>query len=245
MRASFRRSWLLAAAAAALCSCVVFAASSGEQQQQQQQHEDQQQQQQQQHEHVDCAALERSKLVPDVLRVRECKTLHLQLRVSFEGHPAEFGNELSKSLTQKPPRVLVSAKPSTNTQYVLVLTDPDAPSRDQPVYREWAHWVAVSDSDQFDENSPSPLSYRGPSPPKDTGLHRYVLLLFVASLDQQQQQQKHLLQQQQQEPKVQVSLQHVPGSSSRSRWGGIGRAMAFAAANHLQLAGVQWFTVQY
>ncbi|CDJ30891.1 phosphatidylethanolamine-binding protein, putative [Eimeria mitis] len=87
------------------------------------------------------------------------------------------------------------------------MTDPDAPSRHDPVYREWAHWVAVSSTNRFDKNSKSLLPYRPPTPPKGSGIHRYVLLLFVASLEQQQQQQQQQQQEQQQEQQQQQQQQ--------------------------------------
>ncbi|CDJ61102.1 phosphatidylethanolamine-binding protein, putative [Eimeria maxima] len=194
-----------------------------EQQQQQQPQEQQQQQQQQQQPKVDCAALERSRIVPDVIT----------LKVSFDGHTAGWGSEVAVHQTQNPPVVLISSKPSTNTRFVLALTDPDAPSSDDPVYREWAHWVAISSTNRFDASSDSPLPYRPPTPPKGTGLHRYVLLLFVASLDDQQQQKQHghngqqqqqekRQQEQQQQEEQRLLLQQLPGNSSRGRWGGIG-----------------------
>ena len=71
-----------------------------------------------------------------------------------------------------------------------------------------------------------------------------MLLLFVASLDQQPQQPQQQQQQQPQQQEQRLLLQQLPGNSSRARWGGIGRAIDFAAANNLQLAGVQWFTAQ-
>ncbi|XP_013403127.1 protein D2 isoform X2 [Lingula anatina] len=59
--------------------------------------------------------------------------------------------------------------------------DPDAPSRENPKFGEWHHWLitnipgnSVSQGDVMSE-------YVGAGPPKDTGLHRYVFLLFKQS----------------------------------------------------------------
>lgn len=62
------------------------------------------------------------------------------------------------------------------TTYVIVMTDPDAPSRKRPEWSEFCHWVAsgttLEDPDEL-------VAYRPPAPPRDTGPHRYVLLALV------------------------------------------------------------------
>lgn len=91
------------------------------------------------------------------------------------------------------------APPST---YVLALTDPDAPSRDDPKWSEFCHWIAISpywknaktgdpdsDEDCPEGQRPRPdreidlvneiIEYKAPAPPWNTGKHRYVLLAFV------------------------------------------------------------------
>lgn len=62
--------------------------------------------------------------------------------------------------------------------YTLIMTDPDAPSRANPKVREWHHWVVgnirgnnLSSGDVLSE-------YIGSGPPPDTGLHRYVFLVY-------------------------------------------------------------------
>ncbi|XP_068937588.1 phosphatidylethanolamine-binding protein 1 [Petaurus breviceps papuanus] len=62
--------------------------------------------------------------------------------------------------------------------YTLVLTDPDAPSRKDPKFREWHHFLVVNMKGN-DISSGSVLSdYVGSGPPKGTGLHRYVWLVY-------------------------------------------------------------------
>ncbi|OWK14367.1 PEBP1 [Cervus elaphus hippelaphus] len=75
--------------------------------------------------------------------------------------------------------------------YTLVLTDPDAPSRKDPKYRqvgerwgvaghplEWHHFLVVNMKGN-DIGSGTVLSdYVGSGPPKGTGLHRYVWLVY-------------------------------------------------------------------
>ena len=70
-----------------------------------------------------------------------------------------------------------------STFYTLILTDPDAPSRENPTYREWLHWVVknvkVTNRRRVDvEAGDTVVEYVSSAPPKDTGKHRYVFLLF-------------------------------------------------------------------
>lgn len=63
-------------------------------------------------------------------------------------------------------------------QIISFLTDPDAPSRKEPKFREWHHWL-VGNISGNDVSSGETLSeYVGAGPPKGTGLHRYVFLLY-------------------------------------------------------------------
>uniref|UniRef100_A0A8C2QJI9 Phosphatidylethanolamine-binding protein 1 n=1 Tax=Cricetulus griseus TaxID=10029 RepID=A0A8C2QJI9_CRIGR len=62
--------------------------------------------------------------------------------------------------------------------YTLVLTDPDAPSRKEPKFREWHHFLVVNMKGN-DISSVKVLSdYVGSGPPSGTGLHRYVWLVY-------------------------------------------------------------------
>lgn len=58
------------------------------------------------------------------------------------------------------------------------MTDPDAPSRKTPTAKEWNHWL-VGNIPGSDLSKGQVLTeYVGAGPPKDTGLHRYVFLLY-------------------------------------------------------------------
>ncbi|KAK4138384.1 PEBP-like protein, partial [Trichocladium antarcticum] len=78
--------------------------------------------------------------------------------------------------------------------YVITLTDPDAPSRDNPEWSEYCHWVAWGrlKPAPCDPRNPAPcppvlgdvhevMPYQPPGPPRGTGEHRYVFLAFVPS----------------------------------------------------------------
>lgn len=56
--------------------------------------------------------------------------------------------------------------------------DPDAPSRAKPTRREWRHWLVGNVPGSDLAKGDSLTQYVGSGPPKDTGLHRYVFLLY-------------------------------------------------------------------
>ncbi len=74
------------------------------------------------------------------------------------------------------PSVKWTAEP--NSYYTLIMTDPDAPSRAEPTYREWNHWLVVNiPGDKLSEGEIR-SEYVGAGPPQGTGLHRYVFLVL-------------------------------------------------------------------
>ncbi|KAM3830949.1 phosphatidylethanolamine-binding protein 4 isoform 2-T2 [Vipera latastei] len=69
-----------------------------------------------------------------------------------------------------------------NKKYVLIMVDPDAPSRSNPKYRFWRHW-AVTDINGADLKTGNLqghvlADYLRPTPPPESGYHRYQFLLF-------------------------------------------------------------------
>lgn len=92
------------------------------------------------------------------------------------GVKVEFGNELTPTKVKDIPTVKWNAE--SDTYYTLCMTDPDAPSRKDPKYREWHHWL-VGNIKGNDVSSGETLSaYVGSGPPQGTDLHRYVFLVY-------------------------------------------------------------------
>ena len=54
--------------------------------------------------------------------------------------------------------------------------DSDAPSRWNPKFAQWRHWLVVNVSGTDIAQGETITAYVGAAPPKGTGLHRYVIL---------------------------------------------------------------------
>jgi phosphatidylethanolamine-binding protein len=107
---------------------------------------------------------------------------------------ADLGNTLKpKDLQEAPLLTIVPAEPSTGStcapllKFVIAATDPDAPSRDDPKWSEFCHWIAkgLAVIDGADCSSVTiteledVMPYKPPGPPKKTGKHRYVFVAFA------------------------------------------------------------------
>lgn len=125
-----------------------------------------------------------------------------------------MGNFLTPSTAKSRPEIHATFSPdgspvaqiqsSSTTKYTLVLTDPDAPSRTDKAYSEYAHHIvtnltlnsgstknaAAAGTADFDaaeafaaaldySKGTELLSYVGPAPPPKTGKHRYIYILFL------------------------------------------------------------------
>ncbi|XP_058812164.1 protein D2-like [Topomyia yanbarensis] len=113
------------------------------------------------------------KIVPDVIPVPPSSLL----QVNYPGdQTVNLGNILMPKQVKDIPEVQWTAEP--NTYYVLCMTDPDAPSRTTPKFREWHHWLVVNIPGTDLERGEILSEYIGAAPPKKTGLHRYVFLVY-------------------------------------------------------------------
>lgn len=89
---------------------------------------------------------------------------------------ADKGNELTPTQVKQQPKVEWDA--NDETYYTLIMTDPDAPSRVDPKFREFRHWLVVNIPGDDVAQGEVLAAYVGSGPPKGTGLHRYVFLLY-------------------------------------------------------------------
>ena len=78
-------------------------------------------------------------------------------------------------------RPLINYNVHANRLYTVALFDPDAPSRDQPFLAPWIHWLVVNVPGRDIARGDTIVEYAGPSPPPDTGLHRYIIVVHEQS----------------------------------------------------------------
>ncbi|KFG60637.1 phosphatidylethanolamine-binding protein [Toxoplasma gondii RUB] len=173
---------------------------------------------------MECRDLEKAGVIPDVLPASACHELSVQVDIEFPSGSPTRGSPMPLRAVTECPKIILSRKPEKGQKFVVFLTDPDAPSRLNPVAAEWAHWVASTEGTTIQSNSKTFLPYAPPTPPKGTGAHRYVALLYLGDTSR---------------------LSGVPSASKRKQWGGRRHAHAVASENGLQLVGVEWFTVEH
>ncbi|XP_018322170.1 protein D2-like [Agrilus planipennis] len=117
--------------------------------------------------------MDKNGVVPDVIDKIPPKIVEVTYA---DGIKVQMGNELTPTKVKDPPTVQWETEPGVF--YLLCMTDPDAPSRKDPQFREWHHWL-VGNISGCDVTKACVISeYIGSGPPKDTGLHRYVFLVY-------------------------------------------------------------------
>ena len=92
------------------------------------------------------------------------------MKVLYNNSELKNGIFLTPKETHVEPKIEYSAKP--NTLYTLIMHDPDA------VVGNWLHWVVVNIKGNNVKNGDELFEYTGPAPPKGSGKHRYIFLLF-------------------------------------------------------------------
>ncbi|XP_016964676.1 protein D3 [Drosophila biarmipes] len=117
--------------------------------------------------------MEENCVVPDVIGKAPAQTAVVEYPCGIVVKP---GQVLTPTQVKDEPCVKWEADASK--LYTLCMTDPDAPSRKDPKFREWHHWL-VGNIPGGDVAKGEVLSaYVGSGPPPDTGLHRYVFLIY-------------------------------------------------------------------
>ncbi|XP_045487158.1 protein D2 isoform X1 [Pieris rapae] len=112
-------------------------------------------------------------VVPDVVP----KAPNALVTVKYpSGVEVKEGNELTPRQVKDVPNISYDASP--DSFYTLAMTDPDAPSRKEPKFREWHHWLVGNIPGQNVASGETLSAYVGSGPPEGTGLHRYVFLVY-------------------------------------------------------------------
>merc|ERR1712192_71346 len=106
-----------------------------------------------------------------------------QLEVSYPGlYPFAPGDGLAVSEAREVPSIRLE-EASKEQLYTVAMVDPDAPSRKNPRAAQWLHWILTNVEGERlvsgqDLAGDKVTAYAGPSPPKGSGPHRYVFLVW-------------------------------------------------------------------
>ncbi|XP_071448490.1 protein D3-like [Hetaerina americana] len=119
--------------------------------------------------------MEQHEIVPDVINKAPLSVL----QVTYGKDSVNLGNELTPTQVKDIPTVTWDAE--ADAFYTLCMTDPDAPSRKDPKFREWHHWLVGNIPGSNIPGGETLSEYVGSGPPKGTGLHRYVFLVYKQS----------------------------------------------------------------
>ncbi|XP_078582937.1 uncharacterized protein LOC144865819 [Branchiostoma floridae x Branchiostoma japonicum] len=111
-------------------------------------------------------------IVPDVLD----NPPQEKAEVKFDDVRVSFGKTLTPTDTKNEPKVTWPVE--DGQLYTLVMLDPDSPSRADPRYSQWKHWL-VGNIPGNDVTRGDVISeYISPIPLVGMGLHRYVILVY-------------------------------------------------------------------
>ncbi|OCH91729.1 PEBP-like protein [Obba rivulosa] len=146
-------------------------------------------------------SLKREGIIPDVLPDSFSPSVLFSVNYP-SGMVAMLGNELTVQDTLDEPTVTfvpmnlpqaqadsAGESAADEVSYTLAMLDPDAPSRKEPLYKCFRHWVVTglqspprtsseTSSSAALATRPATTPYRPPGPRPGSGLHRYIFLLF-------------------------------------------------------------------
>ncbi|RYP10708.1 hypothetical protein DL764_000498 [Monosporascus ibericus] len=110
-----------------------------------------------------------------------------KLEVAFGDKAVDLGNFFRAGECKQAPGVSFAFAPDATGDaggsYTLILTDPDAPTPDDPKFAFWRHWVVAGlkpggGNAVAQLKEPALTEYLGPGPKDDSKPHRYLFLLF-------------------------------------------------------------------
>ncbi|KAI8961955.1 PEBP-like protein [Daldinia sp. FL1419] len=106
-----------------------------------------------------------------------------QLAISFSDKAVELGTFFRAGECRQAPRVSFSPEADAGLQgdasYLFILTDPDAPTPDDPKFAFWRHYVVSGLKPGSEDGEGKVLTeYLGPGPKDDSKPHRYLFLLY-------------------------------------------------------------------
>ncbi|XP_022825469.1 phosphatidylethanolamine-binding protein homolog F40A3.3-like [Spodoptera litura] len=112
-------------------------------------------------------------IVPDVVSVVPDEYLAVKFPSGAEVHN---GNVLTPTLVKDLPSLSWNAEP--DFFYTVANVDPDVPSHDDPTQGQVVHWLVGNVPGDDILAGDQLMEYFGAGPALDTGLHRYVFLVY-------------------------------------------------------------------
>ncbi|KAM6149614.1 phosphatidylethanolamine-binding protein 4 [Erethizon dorsatum] len=92
-------------------------------------------------------------------------------------------NDYRQKITQWAHPMVKFSGALDGAKYILVMVDPDAPSRYNPRARFWRHWLVTDiqgvDLQKGDIKGQELSAYQPPSPPAHSGFHRYQFYVYL------------------------------------------------------------------
>lgn len=88
----------------------------------------------------------------------------------------EIGQVVTPTQVQNQPKVAWTA--SADKLYTVMMMDPDAPSRENPSFAQWYHWGVINVPGNDIDKGEVIAAYVGAGPPANTGLHRYIIVVY-------------------------------------------------------------------
>ncbi|KAK6949167.1 hypothetical protein Daesc_009241 [Daldinia eschscholtzii] len=103
-----------------------------------------------------------------------------RLAVSFGDKAVDLGTFFRSRECKQAPRISYSAeRDEGDASYLFILTDPDAPTPDDPKFAFWRHYVVSGLKPEGKGGEKKTLTeYLGPGPKDDSKPHRYLFLLY-------------------------------------------------------------------
>ncbi|KAF2074351.1 hypothetical protein CYY_004327 [Polysphondylium violaceum] len=100
-----------------------------------------------------------------------------ELIIKYGIRDITINDQLTPTSVQKQPTISFQEKEGSEL-YTLIFTDPDAPSKENPINAEWLHWLVTDIPSTADVSKGKEIaSYIGAGPPNGTGFHRYIFVL--------------------------------------------------------------------
>ncbi|XP_037815091.1 phosphatidylethanolamine-binding protein homolog F40A3.3-like [Lucilia sericata] len=108
-------------------------------------------------------------IIPDVIAIPPTELL----KVTYpNGVIVDKGNKLTPTQVKETPTVEWTHE--SNQFYTLTFTDPDAPSRKNPQFREYQHWIVVNIPGNDLNKGEILTAYVGSGPPQVTSCQRMI-----------------------------------------------------------------------